>query len=134
MKSKISFQLRAVALALLAGGVALTSAFGAARVLRRVALRTSHQQPTPEVWFETPTPTSPVLVKEGRTLFLNNCAHCHGIDATGDEGPDLHGLEVSDRYIANRITHGIKGEMPSFAKKLHRDEITRLTAYLRSLD
>jgi mono/diheme cytochrome c family protein len=121
-------------IATVAGGCALASALGSARVLRRAALRTSHQQPTPEVWIESPSPSSPTLIKEGRTLFLNNCAHCHGIDATGDEGPDLHGLEVSDRYIANQITRGIKDEMPSFAKKLHREEITRLTAYLRSLE
>jgi mono/diheme cytochrome c family protein len=31
-----------------------------------------------------------VTVKSGRTLFLKNCAHCHGADAHGDEGPDLH--------------------------------------------
>lgn len=122
------------AIATIAGGCALASALGSAHVLRRAALRTSHQQPTPEVWFESPSPSSPTLVEEGRTLFLNNCAHCHGIDATGDEGPDLHGLEVSDRYIANQVTRGIKGEMPSFAKKLHREEITRLTAYLHSLE
>lgn len=134
MRPEISFQIRSVVLAVVAGGAALTTALGAAHVLRRAALRTSHQQPTPEVWFESPSPTSPQLIAEGRKLFLNNCAHCHGIDATGDEGPDLHGLEVSDRYIANQITHGIKGEMPSFAKKLHDAEISRLTAYLRSLE
>ena len=41
---------------------------------------------------------------------------------------------MSDRYIANIIMHGIKGEMPSFAKKLHAPEITALTAYVRSLE
>ena len=81
-----------------------------------------------------PTPTSPALVKQGRALFLDSCAHCHGADATGDEGPDLHNVEVSNRYISNIITHGIKGEMPSFRKKLGSDEIVRLTAYVRSLD
>ncbi len=93
----------------------------------------SHQQPTEERWFEPATPTSPELVARGRVLFLDSCAHCHGADARGDEGPDLHGVQVSDRYIARIITHGIKGEMPSFAKKLHEPEITALTAYVRSL-
>ena len=23
-------------------------------------------------------------------MFLMNCAHCHGDDTRGDEGPDLH--------------------------------------------
>jgi mono/diheme cytochrome c family protein len=73
------------------------------------------------------------LVARGRQLFLGSCAHCHGADATGDEGPDLHGLEVSDRYLARVITRGIPHEMPSFAKKHGTADITALTAYLRSL-
>ena len=122
------------ALAVLAGALALASSYGLSLALRREASVSSHQQPTPEAWFETPTPSSPALIAEGRKLFLSSCAHCHGADATGDEGPDLHNVEVSDRYISNIITHGIKGEMPSFKKKLGHDEIVRLTAYVRSLD
>jgi mono/diheme cytochrome c family protein len=120
-------------LAVLAGAVALAASYGLSLGLRAAEAKVSHQQPTPEAWFETPTPTSPALVKEGRALFLDSCAHCHGADATGDEGPDLHDVEVSDRYISNMITHGMKGEMPSFAKKLGKGEIVRLTAYVRSL-
>ena len=123
-----------IALAALAAVLALTSSYGLSLGLRRWASKTSHQQPTPEAWFETSTPSSAALIAQGRTLFLASCAHCHGADATGDEGPDLHSVEVSDRYISNIITHGIKGEMPSFRKKLGRDEIVRLTAYVRSLD
>jgi mono/diheme cytochrome c family protein len=101
--------------------------------LRRAASQTSRQQPTPEAWFEVSAATPPALASHGRALFLTSCAHCHGADATGDEGPDLHGLEASDRYVANTIAHGIKGEMPSFRKKLARDDIVSLIAYLRSL-
>jgi mono/diheme cytochrome c family protein len=125
--------LRAV-LAILASLVALASAYGLSAALHQAEARISHQQPTPESWFEIPTPTSPALVAQGRSLFLDSCAQCHAADATGDDGPDLHGLEVSDRYIARTITHGIKGEMPSFRKKLGPDEILSLTAYLRSLE
>jgi mono/diheme cytochrome c family protein len=123
-----------IALAALGAVLALASSYGVSLGLRRAEFRVSHQQPTPEVWFETPTPSSPAMIAQGRILFLSSCAHCHGADATGDEGPDLHSVEVSDRYISNIITHGIKGEMPSFRKKLGRDEILRLTAYVRSLD
>ena len=70
---------------------------------------------------------------QGRHLFLMNCAHCHGDDARGDEGPDLHNLHKSDARIHQVITGGIKGEMPSFAKKLGDPEIRQLTAYLRTL-
>jgi mono/diheme cytochrome c family protein len=77
---------------------------------------------------------TPETVAQGRKVFLASCAHCHGADATGDEGPDLHGVEVSDRYIANIITHGIKGEMPSFRKKLGPGDIHMVTAFIRSLE
>ncbi len=70
---------------------------------------------------------------QGRYLFLMNCAHCHGDDARGDEGPDLHNLRKSDARIHQVITAGIKGEMPSFARKLGDPEIRELTAYLRTL-
>jgi len=131
---EIRLQLKALGLAALVAGVMLSSAFATARVLRREAMRDSHQQPTEEKWFEAPTPTSPALVTRGRTLFLDSCAHCHGADARGDEGPDLHDVQVSDRYIANIITHGLPHEMPSFAKKHGAADITALTAYVRSLE
>jgi mono/diheme cytochrome c family protein len=121
-------------LAALAAVLALASAYGLSLGLRYVESKGSHQQPTPEAWFEIPSPNTPALVSQGRALFLSSCAHCHGADATGDEGPDLHNVWVSDRYISNIITHGIKHEMPSFKKKLGHDEIIRLTAYIRSLD
>jgi mono/diheme cytochrome c family protein len=123
-----------VSLAALAAAIALASAFGLSLGLRHFESKTSHQQPAPEAWFETPTPSSPALISQGRVLFLSSCAHCHGADATGDEGPDLHNVWVSDRYISNIITFGIKHEMPSFKKKLGHDEIVRLTAYIRSLE
>ncbi len=119
--------------AALAAALALAAAYTLALGLRRHEAAASHQQPTPEAWFVAPTPTSALLVKAGRALFLSSCAHCHGADATGDEGPDLHGEEASDRYIATIINRGIKGEMPSFRKKLGAADIVKLTAYLRSL-
>jgi mono/diheme cytochrome c family protein len=70
---------------------------------------------------------------QGRHLFLMNCAHCHGDDAHGNEGPDLHDLHKSDARIHQVITAGIKGEMPSFGKKFAEDDVRALTAYLRSL-
>ncbi len=120
--------------AFLAAGLALGSAFALGGILQRQAARSSHQQPTMEHWLEPTTPTSPALITKGRALFLDSCAHCHGADATGDEGPDLHGVQVSDRYIANIITRGIPHEMPSFAKKHGAADITALTAYVRSLE
>jgi mono/diheme cytochrome c family protein len=119
--------------AVLSAFVALGSAFGLSEGLRRRHSHLSHQLATPEDWFAISTAASPATVALGRKAFLASCAHCHGADATGDEGPDLHGVEGSNRYISNTILHGIKGEMPSFRKKLVAGDIANLTAYLRSL-
>jgi mono/diheme cytochrome c family protein len=79
------------------------------------------------------SPRSDTLEQKGHTLFLLNCAHCHGADARGDEGPDLHGLTKSDSRIASLIKNGKKGEMPKFASKLSESEVQALVAFVRSL-
>ena len=124
---------RAFLIAVLIASCALASAFGTSAALKRAAARESRQQPTREMLFEPPAPSSPELVARGRELFLASCAHCHGADARGDEGPDLHDVQVSDRYIRNIITHGIPHEMPAFAKKHGAADIAALIAYVRSL-
>jgi mono/diheme cytochrome c family protein len=70
---------------------------------------------------------------QGYRLFDHNCAHCHGDDARGDEGPDLHGLKKSDQRIDKIIKGGIKGEMPAFGKKFNDGDVQALIAYLRTL-
>lgn len=131
---KIPTVAKTIGISICTACVALGSAFALGRSLQHQYAGRSHQLPTPERWIETATPTSPQLIAYGRKLFLDSCAHCHGADARGDEGPDLHDVQTSDRYIANLITHGIPHEMPSFAKKHQRGDITALIAYLRSLD
>lgn len=117
-----------------AAGFALFAALAFGAALQRDAARHSHRQATPDRLCESVVPASPELVATGRKLYLDSCAHCHGADVRGDEGPDLHDLQVSDRYIANTILRGIPHEMPSFAKKHGAGDISALTAYLRALD
>jgi mono/diheme cytochrome c family protein len=124
----------ALILAALTATFCLACSLSGAQLLQIAARRTSRQQPIEEHWFEAPSPTSPALVARGRKLFLESCAHCHGADASGDEGPDLHGLQVSDRFITATVTRGIKGEMPSFSKKMKSGDLTALTAYVRALE
>ena len=75
----------------------------------------------------------PAMARAGQHLFLNNCAHCHGADAHGDEGPDLHNLDWTDEQIATRIRNGKKNQMTAFAGKLSPEDINELIAYLRKL-
>jgi mono/diheme cytochrome c family protein len=122
------------ALSAAVGAAALASAVALGQGLRRLELRRSHEEPSLDRILEASTPTSPEQRRMGGKLFLGNCAHCHGADATGDEGPDLRDLRVSDRFVSRMITLGEPHEMPSFAKKLGRADIAAITAYLRSLE
>jgi mono/diheme cytochrome c family protein len=90
------------------------------------------EPPTNVVAAITNSPT-PDQVKQGASLFGRNCAHCHGDDAHGDEGPDLHGLTKSDARITKIIKEGIKGEMPKFQAKFSDADIQALIAFLRTL-
>ena len=118
--------------AILASGMAFAGMFGVASVVR---LGSSIAIPA----FATSAqaalkPLEPRADEaQGRHLFLMNCAHCHGDDARGDEGPDLHDLHRSDARIHEVITAGIKGEMPSFGKKLGDPDVRQLITYLRTL-
>ena len=83
---------------------------------------------------ETTSPHTPKPEQEsrGRKLFVRLCAECHADDASGDDGPDLRGLDLSDQRIKKMITQGRKGEMPAF-KKLDDEAIAALISYLRTL-
>jgi len=115
--------------ALYAGAIAvctLTGTFALADYMQRksVGLESSLKPAT--------SPPSP-LVAQGHHLFLMNCAHCHGDDAKGDEGPDLHGLSKSDARLSALINNGIKGEMPRFNQKLSESDVHAVVAFLDSL-
>jgi mono/diheme cytochrome c family protein len=74
------------------------------------------------------------LAARGRSFFFQSCAHCHGQDADGGEdAPSLRKLQISGAHMALLIQSGIKGEMPSFAKKYSAQDTAALVAYLKTL-
>ncbi len=89
------------------------------------------RQPVREQPLEIPP--AGTLANQGYKLFLLNCAHCHGDDARGDEGPDLHGVTQSDARITSMIQNGVKGEMPKFGSKLSATDVQALIAFVRTL-
>ena len=120
--------------AICASGTALAAMFGVASIVRNgqnTAIAIPAFATSAQAAIKPPELT--VDATQGRHLFLMNCAHCHGDDAHGDEGPDLHDLHRSDSRIHEVITAGIKGEMPSFGKKLGDADVRQLIAYLRTL-
>jgi mono/diheme cytochrome c family protein len=114
-------------IAVTAASAVLASTFALAAYMERRAIPPSRQEMSHTQTLDGE------LVATGRRLFLMNCAHCHGDDATGDEGPDLHGLRKTDARLRLLISNGIKGEMPRFGAKLGQGDLDALVAYLGSL-
>ena len=82
----------------------------------------------------TKPPPAENLAAKGRSFFFQSCAHCHGQDADGGEdAPSLLKLQISGAHMALVIQSGIKGEMPSFAKKYNEQDVTAIVAYLKTL-
>lgn len=77
-------------------------------------------------------------VNQGRALFLEGCASCHGQDARGtNRAPDLHGVgeQSADFYLrTGRMPLAVPGEQPlSNPPGYEEDEIQALVAYIGSL-
>lgn len=119
--------LSAPLIAVATASAVLASTFAFAAYMERRAIPPSRQEMSHTQTLDGE------LVATGRRLFLMNCAHCHGDDATGDEGPDLHGLRKTDARLRLLISNGIKGEMPRFGAKLAQGDLDALVAYLNSL-
>lgn len=72
----------------------------------------------------------------GKVLFEDNCSTCHGIDATGEDGPDLHGVpgQLGDAAVEGIIQHGIRGTaMPGFFNLTAKDAAD-IVAFLHTFD
>jgi len=115
-------------LAIVAGAAVVGSTLGAANLMRAAT-----EKARSESAANGNQPQLSLIVAHGQKLYAVNCSHCHADDATGDEGPDLHGLTKSDERIKAIITNGIKGEMPAFGKKLQEADKEALVGFLRSL-
>jgi putative heme-binding domain-containing protein len=80
--------------------------------------------------------TSPEDVAAGGRIFRSHCANCHGIDGTGEKGPDLtrgvyrHGSEDLDLY--KTISEGVPGsEMAGIF--FEGKQMWQIVAYVRAL-
>jgi len=121
---------RAVKAALFSGAIAVCTLGGTLAVADFMQKKSANESS-----LSSPSSPQSPLVAQGQHLFLMNCAHCHGDDARGDEGPDLHGVRnrKTDARLNTLINNGIKGEMPRFDQKLSPPDVQALIAFLNSL-
>jgi cytochrome c oxidase cbb3-type subunit 3 len=75
-------------------------------------------------------------VAEGKGIYLEKCADCHGKDLKGGDGPSLvghlkYGEEDGKKFES--ISKGRGGGMPAFETELGRDRIWKVLAYVDSV-
>jgi mono/diheme cytochrome c family protein len=85
-------------------------------------------------------------VTEGKTLYTQNCADCHGATGAGD-GSKAAGLaskmpdwsapaglvKLSDQDMADAVLNGKGKDMPAFTGKLDQNQAFAVAAYIRTL-
>lgn len=71
--------------------------------------------------------------ENGNTLFLLNCAGCHGIAGQGVVGPNLHGVSArkNQRQLIQQVVSGRTPPMPRFQPD--PQAMADLLAYLNGL-
>jgi mono/diheme cytochrome c family protein len=97
-------------------------------------------QTSPNRYQDTRMPAA--KTKEAKKLFKQNCAKCHGADGRAETtfGQIMGAADftdsdwqkrVDDQRLINSMTHG-RGQMPPFSKKLSKEQIISLLAYVRA--
>jgi mono/diheme cytochrome c family protein len=72
-------------------------------------------------------------VHAGKTLFNANCSACHGTEANGWIGPNLHSVKTrkTDVAIIRQIDSGLTPPMPKF--ELNERQMADILSYLKSI-
>jgi cytochrome c oxidase cbb3-type subunit 3 len=120
------------------------SVLGSAALIASISLGAQQQQPSPKASpsrEQSPKEVQnfpPALVENGHTLFQQNCAFCHGRDATGGEtGPDLTrsrvvAQDVGGNKIGDVVRNGRPDKgMPAFPA-MSPDQISGLVAFIHT--
>lgn len=76
---------------------------------------------------------APGNLARGQQLFWQNCATCHGIEGTGEVGPDLHHVSERRSQIAliKQVVSGKTPPMPQFQPSVK--DMADLLVFLESL-
>jgi quinohemoprotein ethanol dehydrogenase len=80
----------------------------------------------------TPTPASAPAAADGKQLFAENCATCHGaLGKGGNGGPDLTAIPraKNEAHVIKQVTNG-GGGMPAFKGQLTDAEIRAVAKYV----
>src|SRR6266850_4348575 len=83
------------------------------------------------------TSQSAADIEQGKKLFQGMCARCHGLDGTGEEGPNLNRPTLTRAPDADALRAVIRDGIPDRGmprvRRLTENELDQLVAYVRSL-
>jgi ubiquinol-cytochrome c reductase cytochrome b subunit len=84
-----------------------------------------------------PYPGFPAHIETASTVFARYCVGCHKLNGDGgSDGPDLtragekHDVEELRRWIVDPESVNPEAEMPAFGKRLSKEELDAIAAYL----
>ena len=112
--------------------VACALATGAFRVSQATGQEAQPAPPTPSA----AAPATPPDPEQGKLLFAQNCSACHGADAGGGDGPNLHGVAavLGVPAVQSIIRRGIEGTAMPGSTTLSEKEAANIAAYIGKLD
>lgn len=78
---------------------------------------------------------TPAEIQMGKLNFQGSCGECHGVDASGGVGPNLHGVvqKLGTQGVFNAIRHGIPGTAMSPVSSLNDKRAWQVVGYLKTL-
>ena len=98
---------------------------------------------------KSPLSSVPGAVARGKTIFVSNCARCHGAEGKGDGTDSDHASDLTDELRDTINPEGVLfykvwnghavqlrtqvDDMPAFQGKLSRDEVWAVVEYLKVL-
>jgi len=106
--------------------------------MRQAALMASTVSDDPNQLTTYAALTAPADLAAGKSLFVTNCAPCHGANAEGKVGPNLtdeywlHGGEINHVYKTIKFGVTSKG-MVAWKGKLAGKQILQVASYIQSL-
>jgi mono/diheme cytochrome c family protein len=94
------------------------------------ALAQQKGQEKPPV-FDKKFLSSAANIELGRTVWDNQCRHCHGASAYPGKAPKLNPGQLDAEFIYERVTNGF-GKMPAWKDVFSLKERMAVTAYIKS--
>lgn len=78
---------------------------------------------------------TPAEIESGKLNFQGSCGECHGVDASGGVGPNLHGVvqKRGPQGVFNIIRNGLPGTAMAPVSSLNDKRAWQVVAYLKTL-